>query len=100
MGESFLWYGFSAIPDGFEIYSPLQNYFPLGGETVNLVGSGQEEHYHQFAADAISYNTGHTHTVTPGSVSGSSQAEYGYGSDYAGIMGHSSFWLSCSKWGA
>jgi hypothetical protein len=89
-GSIILWYGLSTeVPDGFEIYTELNGFFPYGGNAVDLTARGNASHVHSFPADAISWNSGHTHTVPTGSEGGAGTVDTGYGSGSTASPGHS-----------
>ena len=70
VGSVILWYGISSnIPDGYEIYTELKGYFPLGGATVDLVARGSEVHSHSYPSDALAWQGDHQHN-TVGNISG------------------------------
>jgi len=71
VGGVILWYGNSVnVPSGYEIYTELKGFFPLGGASVDLVARGAATHIHTYPATAVEWKVDHTHPQTP-NISGS-----------------------------
>lgn len=86
-----LWYGSSSeVPVGYVIYSELNGYFPYGGSTKDLTARGSSTHTHTYPSTAVSWNTGHGHTVTNGSTGNAAAEDVGWASSGSSASpGHS-----------
>lgn len=90
LGGILLWYGNAAsVPLGFEIYTELKGYFPLGGSAYDATARGALTHTHTFPN--IETKAGHTHTGSAsigGYVAPDSYGNY-YGNTVAAQANHS-----------